>query len=172
MKTKYVKTTLASIILLMAIMLNPVSLFAQKENFKNGQQGKNSGGKHEKMEAQKIAYITQEVSLTTDEAKVFWPVYNEYEAKRKEMRKTFKNSDNLRKDEIDKLTEKEALQILDNQLVEAQKLVDLRKEYHNKFKSVLPAVKVLKLYDAEREFQKMLIDRIRQHKQMPPENKK
>ena len=123
------------------------------------------------MEAQKIAFITQEVSLTPDEAKVFWPVYNEYEAKRQEMRKAFKNSDNFRKDEIDKLTEKEASQILDNQLVEAQKFVDLRKEYHTKFTSVLPAVKVLKLYDAEREFQKMLIDKIRQHKQMP-NNKK
>ncbi len=172
MKTNQAKTALAKMILIVAILVQSFTLMAQTNNQRNGQQGRNNGGKHEKMEAQKIAFITQEVNLTPDEAKVFWPVYNEYEAKRQEMRKSFKNSDNLRKDEIDKLTEKEASQILDNQLVEAQKFVDLRKEYHSKFKSVLPAVKVLKLYDAEREFQKMLIDKIRQHKQMPNDNKK
>jgi hypothetical protein len=172
MKTKFVKTSLASILLIMAIMVQSFSVTAQADKHKNGQKGANYGGKHEKMEAQKIAFITQEVNLTPDEAKLFWPVYNEYEAKRQEMRKAFKNSDNLHKDEIDKLTEKEASQILDNQLVEAQKFVDLRKEYHTKFKSVLPSVKVLKLYDAEREFQKMLIDKIRQHKQTPPNSTK
>lgn len=172
MKTTYAKTSVASLLLILAMLMHSNLLSAQQEQHKNGKQGKNSGAKHEKMEAQKIAFITQEVNFTPEEAKVFWPIYNECEAKRQEMRKAFKNSDNLSKDEIAKLTEKEATQVLDNQLIEAQKLVDVRKEYHTKFKSVLPAVKVLKLYDAEREFQKMLIDKIRQHKQMPPENKK
>src|SRR6476620_10673268 len=33
----------------------------------------------EKIEALKIAFITQKLQLTSDEAQKFWPVYNQYE---------------------------------------------------------------------------------------------
>lgn len=119
----------------------------------------------EQLEAQRIAFITRQLQLTPAEAKAFWPVYNEFEAKRRELRKNFKDSNNMQMSEIDKLSDKEASQLLDDQIIEAQKLLDLRKEYHGQFKSVIPPVKVLKLYSCEREFQKMLIDRLRQNRQ-------
>lgn len=165
MKTIHVKITGISL-LLFALLFAPCSLLsAQPYQHHGGHQGGEPGGNREKVEAQRVAFITSELNLTPDEAKVFWPVYNEYDAKRHELRVTFKNASDIHKEQIDKLTEKEASAILDNQLIEAQKLLDLRKEYHSKFKAVLPAVKVLKLYDAEREFQKMLIDRLREHRQ-------
>ena len=114
----------------------------------------------EKIEAQRVAFITEKLQLTPAEAQVFWPVYNEYDNKRHELNKGFRNHKGSEK-EIDALTDKEALELADQQLVEAQKMLDLRKEYHNKFKSVLPAKKLLKLYESEREFQKHLIDRIK-----------
>ena len=136
-------------------------------------QQRQHGDQHKNIEAQRIAFITQKLELTSDEAKVFWPVYNEYDVKRHELKKSFKDGDDFNKQSIDKLTESEATKILDDQIIQAQKFLDLRKEYHAKFKSVLPAVKVLKLYDAEREFQKVLIDKIKQHKQNPaPSDKK
>ncbi len=147
----------------------------QRDGQYNNQDGQRQqhDDQHKNIEAQRIAFITQELSLTPDEAKVFWPVYNEYDAKRHDLKKSFRNGDDFHKQDIDKLTEKEATQILDNQIIEAQKFLDLRKEYHAKFKAVLPAVKVLKLYDAEREFQKMLMDKIREKKQNPsPADKK
>jgi len=169
MKTNNVK--FFSVGLIAALLLHTSIVFAQQERRYSNQPGKQQGGKREKMEAQRVAFISQELNLTPAEAKVFWPVYDEYDAKRHEMKKSFKKND-LHKDEIDKLTEKEASQILDNQITEAQKLVDLRKEYHTKFKSVLPSVKVLKLYEAEREFQKMLIDKLRHNNpQTPGKNK-
>lgn len=196
MKINFVKIAAASLLMAVTILVNPDPANAQQDNLRLAQhenqliaqrnelssqnnqlnaqynyqvaQHKQHGDQRKKIEAQRIAFITQELNLTPDEAKVFWPVYNEYEAKRHELKKSFKESGDFHKPDFDKLTEKEANQILDNQIIEAQKFLDLRKEYHEKFKSVLPAVKVLKLYDAEREFQKMLIDRIRQHKQSPP----
>jgi len=145
----------------------------EAQTHRKGAQDKQHGDQHKNIEAQKIAFITQQLNLTPDEAKVFWPVYNEYDAKRHELRKSFRESGGFQKADIDKLTESEANQILDNQIIEAQKFLDLRKEYHAKFKSVLPSVKVLKLYDAERDFQKVLMDKIKEHKQAPhPTNKK
>ena len=144
--------------------------YAQRDQQRNRQQLPHRNqpeARHDKIEAQRIAFITEELALTPDEARVFWPVYNEFDAKRAELRKSFCDNNNLSKADIDKLSDKDAAQILDNQIIEAQKLLDLRKEYHSKFKSVLPAVKVLKLYGTERDFQKMLIDKIRQNRPGP-----
>jgi hypothetical protein len=196
MKITFLKAAITSSVLFLAIMVTANPASAQQDNIVNAPQGdqlfpqtnasgtqnsqfearnkhrgaqnKQHDDQHKNIEAQRVAFITQELNLTPDEAKVFWPVYNEYEAKRHELRKSFRNPDDFHKQDIDKLTDKEATQILDNQIIEAQKFLDLRKEYHTKFKSVLPAIKVLKLYDAEREFQKMLIDKIREHNQSPP----
>jgi hypothetical protein len=167
MKTYISKIATLSLLIIMALIAQTSLVNAQQEKYPSGQKGKHSGSNREKIEAQRVAFITQELDLTPDEAKVFWPVYNEYDSKRHELKKSFKHTGDLHKPEIEKLTEKEAVQILDNQIIEAQKLLDLRKEYHAKFKSVLPAVKVLQLYDAEREFQKMLIDRLRHNKPNP-----
>lgn len=200
MKTFFVKILAVSICAFSALLLNSSLLYAQEDNQvidrtdnqvaeqhkqagmernhsemqqkQHFVQQKQHGEQRKNIEAQRIAFITQELNLTPAEAKVFWPVYNEYDSKRHDMKKSFKNMDDLHKAEIEKLTEKEASQILDNQITEAQKLLDLRKEYHAKFKSVLPAVKVLKLYGAEREFQKMLIDKLRQNHSKQPVNKK
>jgi hypothetical protein len=193
MKTNNVKIAVATLLMAATLLVNPTFVNAQQDNQNLAQyngsnsrhnqqfaqnknhnaQGKKHGDQHKNIEAQRIAFITKELNLTPDEAKVFWPVYNEYDAKRHELKKSFKESGDFHNTDLDKLTEKEANQILDNQMVEAQKFLDLRKEYHAKFKAVLPAVKVLKLYDAEREFQKMLMDKIREHNQTPhPEDKK
>jgi len=203
MKTNFVKITTTSLLMAVTILVNPSPANAQPDNLQPAQlqqenqfiaqsnelssqksqfeaqynqqnaQHKQHGDQHKNVEAQRIAFITQELNLTPDEAKVFWPVYNEYDTKRHELKKSFKESGDFHKKDVDKLTEKEANQILDNQIIEAQKFLDLRKEYHAKFKAVLPAVKVLKLYDAEREFQKMLMEKMRQYnKQSPPPGKK
>lgn len=171
MKKSYVKILATSMLLTLSMLVQPNFVTAQQETQGYKSQA-NKQGRHDKVEAQKIAFITQELNLTPEEAKIFWPVYNEYEAKRHVLKKSFKDIEYIHKADMDKLTEKEASQILDNQIVEAQKFLDLRKEYHSKFKAVLPSIKVLKLYGAERDFQKVLIDKIRQHKQTPQHSDK
>ena len=58
------------IILMVGLSL---SLFAQS--------GKLSDEKRKEFEAQKIAFFTQEMELTPEEAVVFWPLYNEMQQK-------------------------------------------------------------------------------------------
>jgi hypothetical protein len=43
----------------------------------------------QRIESQRIAFITQRVHLTPDEATKFWPVYNEYRDALKDMRDDF-----------------------------------------------------------------------------------
>jgi hypothetical protein len=121
----------------------------------------NKQARLERIEAQRVAFITDRLNLTPAEAQVFWPVYNEYDAKRHELMKNFHKAPPGEEKAFEDMTDKEAIEVADNQLIEAQKLLDLRKEYHSKFKSVLPPQKVLGLYESEKDFQKQLIDRLR-----------
>ena len=46
------------------------------------------GQGNEKIEQLKIAFITKHLKLTTEEAQKFWPVYNQYEAEKKQVRQS------------------------------------------------------------------------------------
>ena len=59
-------------------------------------QGKNPQEKRERIEAMKIGFITEKLSLTSKEAQIFWPVYNEFQSEiheiKKDRRETFKKN--------------------------------------------------------------------------------
>lgn len=126
-----------------------------------GEKGEDYKNKREKIQAQKVAFITTKLDLTPEEAGKFWPIYNEFEEAMEKSREMFKEGYRLEKMNIEDISDEEALKIADDQIIMAQKHLDLKKEYHAKFKSVLPPKKVLMLYRAEREFQRVLLDKIR-----------
>jgi len=145
------KATMPSILI---VLMLPLTVMAQPGPM--GPQGR------EKIEAHLIAYLTQELDLSPQEAQVFWPVYNEYSDKREAiMQQSRQRNRTIRQMDMQTITEEEAARLADEELLEAQQLLDLRKAYHGKFKSVLPATKVLKLYKAEEEFKRILLDRLR-----------
>ncbi|MEI6822688.1 MAG: hypothetical protein WCL51_12205 [Bacteroidota bacterium] len=146
-----IKQLLVFIILIMI----PVVNFAQ-----NGQRLNKI---KDKINAQKVAYITKELDLTPQEAQQFWPVYNEFETQRKAINKDFKGQ-NIEERQIDfnTLSDKDALEMADNHIILAQKVLDLRKKYHAEFKKILPAKKLLKLYQAEKDFNKFLLKEIKE----------
>ena len=121
----------------------------------------NSGKKKDLINAQKIAFITKNLELTPEEAQAFWPVFNEFQKKAEEllsekrtyMKKVKLDSEGLSEKESEELSDK----IIEIDLSEAK----LRKDYHVKFKKVLPKVKVLKLYKTEHLFKRQLLHDIR-----------
>jgi hypothetical protein len=112
--------------------------------------------RHEQIEARRIAFITRELSLTPDEARDFWPVYNEYHEKRKAM--MFRHQQQKQQiDNLDELSEEELLRIVDEEILNMEEMTGLRREYHEKFKEVLPLKKVIELYETERNFNRFLL---------------
>src|SRR6056297_4259926 len=77
-------------------------------------QESNKVSKEQQIKDQKIAFFTDKIGLTPEEAEKFWPIYNEYwEKKNKiyvERKKTMnnytKNINNLSKDQLKKLSDK------------------------------------------------------------------
>ena len=146
----------------MAILML-IFLFTNADYAQNGQRRKVI---KEKIEAQKVAYITNALSLTSAEAQQFWPIYNDYSDKSEELQKNFRKT-NIEDKEVnlETISDKEAMDMADDQIIQAQKILDLRKKYHIEFKKVLPAKKLLKLYQAERDFKKYLLKEIKERRE-------
>ncbi|MBX7141488.1 MAG: hypothetical protein K1X63_10460 [Chitinophagales bacterium] len=119
-------------------------------------------GKRDDIEAMRIGFITQQLDLTTDEAKVFWPVYNKYHDEMEVLRKDRATELLSAKVNFDSMTDDEASKLIDNEFNSRQKEIDIQRKYNVEFKKVLPVKKVAKLYRAEQLFKIKLISEMKQ----------
>jgi len=119
--------------------------------------------KKDMIEAQKVAFITQQIELTPKESQTFWPVYNEYKEKSRELIKANRQQ-MMAYTKLVNPTEKQAEEIVDAQIIHEQKMLDLKKTYHIQFKALLPATKLIKLYKSEKDFNKFLLKQMREKK--------
>lgn len=142
-----------TILVAIATLFCTIGAFAQGPK----QDGKDCDWK-QKIKSEKIGFITSELSLTPEEAQVFWPVYNQIsELKDKVMHKVHKSYK-----ELEEATQKggDAAPALE-QYIKAQKEMQLiDDDAVRKYKSVLPVEKVAKLYVAEERFRRMQINRL------------
>ncbi|MBQ1623889.1 MAG: hypothetical protein II097_04905 [Bacteroidales bacterium] len=142
-----------------------VLLFAQPQGKPNEEQRKKDW---ERLQAEKIAFITQELDLTPEEAQVFWPVYNqcwkEVLASHKATREAFAG---IRGKQAEGLTDKEMEKKLDAYIQASTRSNQVLADWYPKFKQVLPIRKVAKLYQAEEAFQQRMINNLRKHPQHP-----
>lgn len=107
----------------------------------------------------KVAIITNRLNLTPEQSTGFWPVYNEYSQKRKEIHRAQRKIINDKKAEGQ--TDDQVLNNLKEVQELRQKELDLEKEYQNRFLKVITASQVIELYKAERTFNDMLIQRLK-----------
>ncbi|MBR6869808.1 MAG: hypothetical protein IKM93_08335 [Bacteroidales bacterium] len=146
-----------------------VLLFAQPQGKPNEEQRKKDW---ERLQAEKIAFITQELDLTPEEAQVFWPVYNqcwkEVLASHKATREAFAG---IRGKQAEGLTDKEMEKKLDAYIQASTRSNQVLADWYPKFKEVLPIRKVAKLYQAEEAFQQRMINNLRKHPQHPSKEK-
>ncbi|MGB4770951.1 MAG: hypothetical protein WBP58_05810 [Chitinophagaceae bacterium] len=113
-------------ILYLMLLLLPFSGIAQ-----DGIRGESK----QRLEAIQIAYLTKELSLTSQDAEKFWPVYNKYQD---ELRGLLRNGG-----EEDVLTRQ-------------QKALDVRKKYKPDFVKILGGDRTNKLFQAEDKFREMV----------------
>lgn len=125
----------------------------------------------ERMESAKIGFISRELQLTPDEAKVFWPVYNAMEAEiKKADRDPLREGLKTVRGEggIDNLSDAQARELLAELDKVGAEREAIRRKYQKEFLKVLPPQKVLKLHVAERKFKQEVMDRIRDAREGHP----
>lgn len=141
-------------ILPLLLLLTSFSIFAQSEGMKD---------KKEQIKAMKVSFITSELDLSTKEAQRFWPVYNSFDDKQFEIRheKMKMCKTQLNDITLNKISEKDALSLIDKMEDSEDELYSLRKKYIKDLKEILPAAKILKLRKSEDDFNRKLLHQYR-----------
>lgn len=154
---KYYLKSFLPIMLIGMILFGVTSLIAAQKPMDN------KAELRQKLSTHKIAFLTDRMQLTESEAEKFWPIYKAYELEKKGLREN-----KVLETTSSEISEKDAEKALDNMLDIKNKELDIQKKYIGKFKSVLPASKVLKLMKAEREFKSKMVRKVKEkqkHKQ-------
>lgn len=129
---------------------------------KEGQPNKEG---QQRIRAAKITWITNRLNLTPDQAKDFWPLFNECEDKKREIRHRLRrlNGETNNLNASDETIRKNLKEVLDLR----QQEVDLEREYQTKYLKVLNVKQLSELYKADQRFTQMLIERLnnRPHKE-------
>ncbi|QIX60161.1 hypothetical protein FY528_01420 [Hymenobacter lutimineralis] len=115
------------------------------------------GERLSQLENAKIAYLTDKLALTQDQAQRFWPVYNEYSDKRRDLNRRQRQ---LRTDNPDALTDQQLRDNIRQVLALRQQEVDLEKDYVERFQKVISLRQTARLFIAERQFTKEVLQRV------------
>lgn len=125
--------------------------------------------KKERIHAMRVAFLTERLELTSKEAEVFWPVYNELRTEMKQNRSAHKQHQRSTRDAMTTLTDAQTDAAIAKELQLREQELEIRKRYTKKFRDVLPAKKVLKLYVVEEEFKRELMGRVKGGSPAPAE---
>lgn len=115
----------------------------------------------EKIKADKISFFTSKLDLTPTEAQAFWPVYNEFEKKRFDIKQQIHVFERMPDEDFAKLSEAEVDKLTNNYIGSFEKEALLLKEYNKQFLKILPNKKVLMMYRTENEFRSHLMREFR-----------
>ena len=161
---KSITTTSLALIMLMALTM---SLSAQGPGQGFGQCAMQGEG--EKLTAYTIAFFTKNLNLTPNEAEKFWPLYNDFSARKNKlqadrlllMRYAAQNEANMSEGEIASTADKLTQSFAD----EASMVVS----FNESLKKVLPPAKVIKLYQVENQYKQQLLRELNQRRQGAPQ---
>ncbi|MEQ9303391.1 MAG: hypothetical protein RJQ14_05695 [Marinoscillum sp.] len=121
----------------------------------------------EKLEAAKIALITERLELTPDQAERFWPIYRQFAEEQRTLRTEFQD---LRKSyDPQKASEQENQKMLEQGMSIKERQLELEKSYTQRMQEVITTRQIMSLRKAEADFKDMLIKRIRQQQQQRDE---
>jgi hypothetical protein len=116
-----------------------------------------------RVEARRAAFLSERLQLTPAEAQVFFPLFNEYIAKLKVIREQSK----IEKP-VEDLNDAEAEKAIAAQFDVETRIIDLKKEYYQKFKKVLSAKRIALLYEAQQEFKGELLKELQNRRGVQP----
>ncbi len=142
------------VLLIVVVLIAALSSWAQKP-------APNSNTRS-KLEAARIAMITERLSLSPSQAEKFWPLYNQFAQERRTMQKqalqTRKGMD------MQNLTEEQSKTLVKAHQQFKQDKLDLENKYATKINNVISARQMVALKKAEDDFRQMILNRLEMRK--------
>lgn len=115
----------------------------------------------ERVEAMKVAFITNKLNLTPAEAQGFWPIYNAQQAEMKKIRMDRVMERMEAKDNWEQMSDKEIEETMNKFMALKEREVQLQRKYYDDLRKVLPIRKVGLLFKAEEEFRRAILEAIK-----------
>ena len=147
-----------SVLCLLAVLAT--GALAQEQQ-QRGRQGRGGEGWRERVRAEKVAFLTEQIDLTESEAQVFWPIYNQLQKEQLEnfeaVRKAYEA---MEKGLNEGKTGKEMEKLVEAYVDAKDKNEGIETKYLNKLMKALPAEKVARYYVAEEKFRHQQIGRL------------
>lgn len=118
----------------------------------------------EELQSQKIAFFTQELELTPEEAQKFWPVYNagnkKVHAARKQINMSLKEINNAIK-VGDQASDSQVKLLMNNYFKACEDEIKAQSELFEELAEILPVEKAAKTFTLEERFRVMLIRQLK-----------
>ena len=115
----------------------------------------------QKIKALKIAFFTERLELSPEEASVFWPIYNKYEQEKERLRNMEIKEVRNRIAATNSFSESQAKEILNRYIAIEEEQEELDKNFYREMETSLSASKTLQLFRAEHEFRRRLLKEFR-----------
>ncbi len=142
------------------LFLFALTLFAQNPEMRRERMEQ----KREQIDAQRAAFITTRIELTTKQSEQFWPVYNQMQDEmrnlKQELRKELKEMG-----KVEEMSDAQVVKMLKTKLDLEAAEVELKRKYNDKFLKLIDAKQVAKLYKAEQEFKKEVLREIKERRE-------
>ena len=122
----------------------------------------------EKIALLKTSYITDALNLSSSEAEKFWPIYNLYTDNIQELKRKLQNNflDTSNGGSIETISEDKAKEILTEFMLLEKKISKTKIEMILELEKVLSAKKIVLLQEAERDFNRRILQEYGQRKRM------
>jgi len=118
----------------------------------------------DKIKSLKIAFLTEQLELTTKEAQDFWPIYHEYEAKKLDFHKKERSEIRKKIKGLNTLSEAEARSLLSQIIQLEDEKQKAEKAYLEKVAKSVSPKKAIQLLRSEDDFNRQLLKQFREKK--------
>lgn len=116
----------------------------------------------DRIKAQKVAFFTEKMELSSQNSQKFWPIYNEYFNKKDSLYHVSRDLRSKLNEKASSLTNSQKEDALDMIIKLKSESSKLEQKYHQKFKSILTIDQVILLYQAEYEFKMRLFKKLKE----------
>ena len=120
--------------------------------------------KRDKIEAQRAAFITTRLELSTEQSAKFWPAYNQMQEELKTVKKALK-AEIKEMGKVEEMSNKDVKTMLEKQLAAEEKAVAVKRKYNEQFFNIIEAKQVAKLHKAEQEFKREVLREMKERKE-------
>ena len=117
------------------------------------------GNMESRIRSMRVAFITERMKLTPEEAEKFWPIHNQYEGEMRKIREKYRAERDFQT-----MSDQEVERFLTDHLDMEEELLKLKRDYYTRMRKVVPARKLAMYVRADLDFNRKLIQSLQNRK--------